>query len=60
MAHGIGNVGGEHEIRLGIGHHGRVATHGDFQKNYIRKYFPAIFENGKKVNSSTVIRWQNG
>ena len=42
MAHGIGNVGGEHEIRLGIGHHGRVATHGDFQKNHIRKYFPAI------------------
>ena len=42
MTHEIGNVGGEHEIRLGIGHHGSVATYGDFQKNPIRKYFRAI------------------
>ena len=43
ISHGIRDVGGEHEIGLGIWHHGRVATHGDFQKNHIRKYFPAIF-----------------
>ena len=41
-SHGTGDVDGEHEIRLGIRHHGRVATHGDFQKNHIRKDFPAI------------------
>jgi len=38
----IGDVGGAHEIRLGIWHHGRVATHGDYQKKHFRKDFPAI------------------
>ena len=41
-SHGIGDVGGELEIRFGIWHHGRVATHGDYQKNHFRKDFPAI------------------
>ena len=41
-AHDIGDVGGEHEIRLGISHHGRVATHGDYQKNHFKKDFPEI------------------
>ena len=42
-AHDIGDVGGEHEIRLGIRHHGRVTTHGDYQKINFSKYFPAIY-----------------
>ena len=41
-AHDIGDVSEEHEIQLGIWHHGRVATHGDYQKNHFRKDFPAI------------------
>ena len=39
---GTGDVSGDHETRLGNWHHGRVATHGDYQKNHIRKKFPAI------------------
>ena len=42
-AQGIGDVSGDHEIQLGNWHHGRVTIHGDYQKNHIGKYLPAIF-----------------
>ena len=43
----ITDVRNDHEIYLGNGHHGRLPTNGDYQKNHIRKYFPAIF--GRKL-----------
>ena len=54
--YGIGDVGGEHEIGLGIWHHGRGATFGHFQKNHIRKYFPAIF---RRKNTKCVFYYCN-
>ena len=43
LAHDIGGVSEDHEIHLGNWHHGKVATHGGYQKKHSRKYFQVIF-----------------